>query len=54
MTLTSSGSLAAIARQMRWFAWSLGVPLDPRSTAVPQGIATALARPQRANGRAGS
>ena len=34
MERTSSGSLAAIGRQLRWFAWSLGAPLDPR-WAVP-------------------
>ena len=30
MRQSSGRILAIVGRQMRWFAWSLGAPLDPR------------------------
>jgi hypothetical protein len=30
MRQSSERSLAAVGRQLRWFMWSLGAPLDPR------------------------
>ena len=54
MTLTSSGSLATIGRQLRWIAWSFGAPIDPRSDPTPVAAVAPARRPERAHGRAGS